>query len=232
MPIVPLDPSVTCWFAHLPDAVLALVLGKFWLDELPSVRAACHDIASVPLDNFLPDVFQRYTEDCRRGLLDEKYCCKHDWPRWPLQVLPLLVQSVGGLERRYGRNGRTPLCLAVTNGNEAAVGHLLALGANPDQADCYRRTPLWHNSETGSAAVTEILVAAGANVDIADHVGGDTPLNIAVYHRNERIAHALIEAGADVNIRDNEGRGPLWYAMDKDCSEELVAALTDAGGNF
>ena len=77
-----------------------------------------------------------------------------------------------------------------------------------------------------------MLVAAGANVDIADHVGGDTPLNIAVFHRNERVAHVLIAAGADVNVRDHVGRAPLWYAMDKECSDDLVAALTDAGGDF
>ena len=73
MPIVPLDPAVTCWFAHLPDALVALVLGKFALEELPSVRAVCHDIASVPLENVLPEVLLQYTENCRRCWLDEKY---------------------------------------------------------------------------------------------------------------------------------------------------------------
>ena len=84
-----------------------------------------------------------------------------------------------------------------------------------------------------------VLVAAGADLNVRCRMDGSTPLLIAVYHRQDAIAHVLIAAGADLNLPDNEEgnkRTPLWYAFQKEHVRQgggaLVEALMEAGAEL
>ena len=61
MPILPHDPAKSCGIAGLPDVLLAVILGKLSLDDLPSARAVCREVAETPIDSFLQAVFEGYS---------------------------------------------------------------------------------------------------------------------------------------------------------------------------
>ena len=150
-------------------------------------------------------------------------------PYWPLHVLRVLMNTVR-LNHR-GDDRRTLLWHASANSNKWAVEALITAGADVNVKDRYGRSPLWANSESGSPDIAEALITAGAVLDEGDLMDGSTPLLIAVYARQERVARALVAAGADVNAADSDGKTPLWFAMDTKASDELVDALIDGGAH-
>jgi uncharacterized protein len=62
----------------------------------------------------------------------------------------------------------------------------------------------------------------------ARDASGRTALLLAVLHRHEAIARALLERGADPNIAAADGRAPLAVARDQN-EGPVVEALLQAG---
>jgi hemoglobin len=129
------------------------------------------------------------------------------------------------VRERYG--GWTLLHIAAAAGRVATVELLLQLGADPDELDSGRHTPLYSvgNGCAGPAgpSVVRALVRAGANVNANSGVMRCTPLHMAARRGNAAVAQALLECGAVADARDKRGETPLQRALN--CRKAEVAAL-------
>jgi hypothetical protein len=111
----------------------------------------------------------------------------------------------------------------------AALGQLLAQGADVHAVDAKGRTPL-HNACGGLQAVVDHvrrLLAAGADPNAKDSEGR-TPLHYAA-SPSGRGSALLIAAGAHLDAQDANGHTPLRHAVHNNRSEamELLAAGAD-----
>lgn len=65
----------------------------------------------------------------------------------------------------------------------------------------------------GNPRIVDILVGNGANVNILSKKDHLSPLNYAVYHKDETMVIALLDAGANVNNPNGDGLSPLDQAL-------------------
>lgn len=114
-------------------------------------------------------------------------------------VEALLTQSPG-LRDAYGPEGRTPLCDAAAQGQQAIAGLLLKLGAPVDQACRAGGTPLMFAARFGHVAVMRMLCLSGANPEylVSDGaVKGANPLVCAIRGRQLAACKTLLLMGVD-----------------------------------
>jgi len=130
-----------------------------------------------------------------------------------------------GNEGGVSFKGATPLFLAASVGNIAAVRALVAAGADPLIPTDLKTTPLhvaagvgspqardWTDEEkNGLFETTKYLVSLGADVNaVGEH--GWTPLHGAAYKAIDPIVQFLIEKGAKTEVIDEYGQTPLSIA--------------------
>lgn len=99
--------------------------------------------------------------------------------------------------------GRTPLHLAALSQSVEAVAELLENGAEIDNCDDMKETPL-HGAVVKcrqSTDVVKLLISKGANINAKDQFG-QTPLHIAAFNENSRLATLLIHSGADLSAKN------------------------------
>lgn len=122
------------------------------------------------------------------------------------------------LERLFGLHvdleqvdaeGRTPLHVAVIDGNHRAAVLLLQRGAEPDSRDPDRKTPLHYAVELGRASIVSVLVEHGASLFSEDQTGA-TPIETILDGPTELYEAAFTPATA--RRTDDHGRTPLHYA--------------------
>lgn len=102
------------------------------------------------------------------------------------------------------------LITAVFFENEAAVGHLLDGGANPNEPKGQSGdSPLHLAALVDNAAIAELLLNAGADPFGADN-DGDTPFGYAYFAGSEPVADALIQHG----FPDVRPAGTEWTDLD------------------
>jgi len=109
--------------------------------------------------------------------------------------------------------GRTPLHWAAQEGQKEVVELLITKGADPNGKDKWGYTPLHRAAAAGHKEVAELLVTNGADVNAADDQQGLTPLHIAVIKGDGSIVELFVARGADVNAANNEGKTPLYLAI-------------------
>jgi len=103
---------------------------------------------------------------------------------------------------------RTPLHIALKDGDVGFAQELVEHGADVNAKDNYESTPLHLGSRDGHVESTQVLVKHGANVDAQDN-SKSTPLHLALRGGHVEIAQMPIEHGADVKSQDNDKSGPL-----------------------
>lgn len=105
--------------------------------------------------------------------------------------------------RRAPSSRAANLADAAAAGDVAAVSQLLAAGANPNQLDAQRRTPIIEAvKRPNNRAVIDLLTSHGVSVK--------TPANAwALIASHSSNIPRLIELGADVNA----GRGTAWSVL-------------------
>lgn len=101
----------------------------------------------------------------------------------------------------------TALHEAVNQGNVAAAGCLISMGADLEEKNDNGCTPLHIACVASKFDIAKLLVLAGANVD-AITAQGDTPLHYAAYVRNAPLVQTLLKAGADPQATNTDGLLP------------------------
>jgi ankyrin repeat protein len=113
------------------------------------------------------------------------------------------------------QDGRTPLMLAIQDGDLPTVQALLSHGANVNATDNDGWTPLMSAAEYGHLPIIQVLLSApGIDID-AKQSDGTTALIFAAFRGKDDVAKALIHKGANVNATDNDGWTPLMSAAQK-----------------
>ncbi|MES2581739.1 MAG: ankyrin repeat domain-containing protein [Pseudomonadota bacterium] len=121
------------------------------------------------------------------------------------------------------------LFLAIERGDLAALGALVATGADVDEVDLeqYQASPLAHACARGDDAAVRYLLAAGANPDAAAYA---PPLVAAAMYGFADTLALLLTAGAQANAADENGASALWHAAARgfaDIVQTLIAAGAD-----
>ena len=144
--------------------------------------------------------------------------------REDIDVLRMLVDAGADVNYRGGQP-YSPLHLAVCEQNPAAVGMLLAAGAEVDAHDDDGRTPLDCVAQApgDASGIAEMLIDAGADVDGVSPSGATVvaPLPAAVYAGNGRVAALLLARGAAVD----ETASLLALAEHRDLADVAVGII-------
>ena len=138
-----------------------------------------------------------------------------------IERVKLLISEGAGVNVK-NNEGLTPLHYAAREGHKEIVELLLAHGAdvNIGGAD-YNRTAAEFAMWINHTDIVQLLVSKGADI---------SPLQLALYMKDEAKARSLIEGGADVNRRTPYGTTPLNIAVlagFKDIVELLIAKGAD-----
>ena len=107
------------------------------------------------------------------------------------------------------RAGRTPLDVAVEDGNEDVVRFLLTAGAPSKYADIGRLVYL--AAARNRPQVVAALAGAGASL-VWKNTQGRTPIHIAAAKGHDDVVNALLLLGVDTNLRGAVGWTPLHEA--------------------
>jgi ankyrin repeat protein len=95
--------------------------------------------------------------------------------------------------------GFTPLLFAAREGDVESAKHLLAAGANVNDAAADGTSALALAAMSAQGAVAAVLIDHGADLNAA--AAGYTPLHAAVLRSDLQLAKKLIERGANLNAR-------------------------------
>jgi cytohesin len=120
-----------------------------------------------------------------------------------VECIRLLLQTSKAQINTKDALGRTPLHLAALSQSVDSVKELLENGAEIDNCDEMKETPL-HGAVVKcrqSTDVVKLLIFKGANVNAKDQFG-QTPLHIAAFNENSKLAILLIHSGADLSIKN------------------------------
>lgn len=93
----------------------------------------------------------------------------------------------------------TALLFAARVGDLASARHLLAAGANPNDADAWGVSALTYAAHSGFREFLDLLLEYGADPNNAKN--GFTALHLAILRRDEPMALALLGKGANPNTR-------------------------------
>ena len=148
------------------------------------------------------------------------------WPRSEPLSLPVPIPMRGA--KAVGRP-----CTPPRYNESAAVGTLIAAGADPNARDKLGKTPLHDVLRVAQNA--EVLIAAGVPVGTRDQ-RGRTPLHsIAgrmVWQDDVNVVETLIAHDADVEAPNGDGNTPLHLAATVQWRPAAnVIALLDAGAD-
>jgi ankyrin repeat protein len=161
-----------------------------------------------------------------------------DGPETLAVLLHLLLTTGLRPNNDVDSQGETPLHVAISSGNKAAVQLLLKYGADPAAvANDGFTTVLLTAVKSGRADVVRLLLDSGLGPEALDasktHKEGITPLMVACAKNNPAVTRLLLERGADVNA--GRSAGCVLYtaaSMGKGAEgQQCMELLLDAGAD-
>jgi hypothetical protein len=121
--------------------------------------------------------------------------------------------SIDEIRAARDRHERPALHLASRRSRLRAIDALVKMGANVNEEDVRRRTPLSYASGANAIDCISLLLHCGAELDYRSSEG-TTALHRAVSESAWRAAQLLITAGARCDILDSNGATALEYCLD------------------
>jgi len=103
---------------------------------------------------------------------------------------------------------------AANFNNPEAVERLLAAGANPNEVDDHKRSPLHFAAAKGFDDIVRVLLLHGADPNCKDALG-NTALHLAACTSHVGVVTLLLRAGTNAAELDNHGRTPIQLAQSK-----------------
>lgn len=214
------DYTLRNWWKHLPSTQEAL--DEVW----PSLI----QFFDIELGNFgsLIMLLHRLegTYKYPFAMLPIHFCATHGLN---LVLYRLLDEVITDLEWKV-EDGRTALHMAVENGHEHVVQHLLSQGADADAESVDGRTPLQLALESGNEPIAQLLILRGADVN-ADFASGETPLSVAVGNYWTSLIQLLLREKADSNGRLPDGRISLHVTAEVGSGIDIIEMLCDDGAD-
>ncbi|KAL8988055.1 MAG: hypothetical protein Q9177_002810 [Variospora cf. flavescens] len=129
----------------------------------------------------------------------------------PGNILEELERSTADLDV-LDATGRSPLSWAAQRGEVEAVKLLLAYGANPNNIDSTKMTPMHYAAQATKPVCLQPLMGNGAT--ITQQARGWTALHyICSFHDDTAYIRLLLDHGADVNTRTYVGKTALSLAI-------------------
>ena len=138
-----------------------------------------------------------------------------------------LLEASPDLVGARDEKGNTPLHLAASLGDVAAVEALIDKGAGVNAKNKRGATPLFQAVNLGNVDVVLMLLQQGADVNARTRSDW-TALHGAVAFGMKRIVVILIDHGADVNATDEMDEAPLNIAVAAD-HHDIAGLLTAQG---
>ncbi len=113
---------------------------------------------------------------------------------YPKAAIAIIESGKADLNAK-DREGRTPLIVAVSMGEQAIAEALVAKGADVKAKDTYDRTALHAAIQLGQKDLATLLIEKGVDVNGTDKTG-QTPLTLAIQRNQPEIADLLRKKGA------------------------------------
>ncbi|KAG9498301.1 hypothetical protein J7337_011198 [Fusarium musae] len=124
-----------------------------------------------------------------------------------LDLVKLLLQN----KALQSTGGEPALCAAVSNQHFAITDLLLQHGADPDERDSKRRSPLQIACRQDNHEIVALLMRHGVNADVLD-TAGKTELAFATLIGNKTLVKVLLENGANPRAKCANGKTAAAYA--------------------
>lgn len=148
----------------------------------------------------------------------------HMVPSGDCKNVPILVRA-GAAVNAQGKDGATPLLIAVNHREVECVKYLIAAKADVNLADKDSITPLIEATQKGSnifvantaknrTAIAKMLVEAGADIHAVSPEKA-TALHFAASTGDLETVRLLLKKGANKAALDAKGRNALYYAEAK-----------------
>ncbi|MGM0898242.1 MAG: M48 family metallopeptidase [Bacillota bacterium] len=138
------------------------------------------------------------------------------------QILPLVSNTQIGFESTLGFDGQTPLMVAASMEDLAAVEQAIASGEDIHAQDSEGENALMYAVYSENKEVVAYLLEAGADPNSADDFS--TVLVTAMEFQDYEIAKLLIENGADPALVGPDGMN-AYSVMHANSEAELMAML-------
>eukprot|EP00927_Polykrikos_kofoidii_P049251 TRINITY_DN43336_c0_g1_i1.p1 TRINITY_DN43336_c0_g1~~TRINITY_DN43336_c0_g1_i1.p1 ORF type:complete len:669 (-),score=125.96 TRINITY_DN43336_c0_g1_i1:95-2101(-) len=124
----------------------------------------------------------------------------------------------------------TPLHVAASHGQVAAIEEILAWVQKVDDLDFFKRTPMHHAAANGHTACVWMLLDAGARIDVTD-VEGRTAIHAAVLGDHSDTLDSLlgsVNGKRAAAIADQSGLTPLQHVeqIEPVCCVQRLALLS------
>jgi ankyrin repeat protein len=108
------------------------------------------------------------------------------------------------------KDGKTPLCLLASRGNNNLTGFLIRHGADVNIKDKYGFTVLHYVVGNEISEAGKLLLKNKANLNVRSNYG-ITPLHLAVFKDDGESVEFFLKKGADSNLTDICGNKPIHY---------------------
>lgn len=183
--------------------------------------------------------FQRPSErELRQAILEHR-------PIETLRAIDVPLDVINGTNVDYHLHGESMLNIAVDY--PAALAYLLGLGANPNAANAFGKTPLMYAAQHNAIEAARLLLDAGADPDTTTtfpdntcyytlETASMTALHYAVRNAAPDLIRLLLEGGATIDIRtQTRSCRPREYPVDwlrrfnRIDAEQRNPQMTEAG---
>eukprot|EP00440_Ansanella_granifera_P015539 gb/GFBE01016888.1/.p1 GENE.gb/GFBE01016888.1/~~gb/GFBE01016888.1/.p1 ORF type:complete len:381 (+),score=89.32 gb/GFBE01016888.1/:1-1143(+) len=215
---------------NMVDKSNASALHRGYIYGAPMISLLLKARADPNLQDNDPDFDPEFTSTTFGDRLQHRtplhYCCLEG----DLESAKLLVQGNADLDLQDAQF-KSPLHLAIEEGNDHVIDFLLEAGAVPDLCSIesgMKNSPLMDAAMSGKLALAEKLIRAGADVN---KVGKQdmTALHLAARRGDASMAKVLLDARADATLESKIGSA-LSLAKTKGSVEllKLFGAEKDA----